>query len=127
MNPGRPRAMGLWICFRPEMHSGKLILLRAAVILAVVAPACSARRPPPTAPSRGDATARLETADALIHAGCLDCLLAAFGTYRSLAGADTVGQRAAAGAIRAAALIDIRERELGLVTGDYLTAAEGAL
>jgi tetratricopeptide (TPR) repeat protein len=84
---------------------------------------CSSRPvtlPVPTGPS---SEARLEAADTLVRAGCLDCLAAAYREYRALRADNPQLDKAIAGEVRTAALIDIRERELGLLSSDSLVAA----
>jgi tetratricopeptide (TPR) repeat protein len=103
--------------------------LGAATILVALA-ACSPSRRPAAAP-QPPASAALAVADAELRAGCLDCLKAAYDRYEELrlAGRDDI---AAAGAARAALLLAMRERELGMVDDGYLAkarmlAAGGAL
>ena len=53
----------------------------ACLLLLLAASACAPRRSvvvPPAAPTPAD---RLASAEALVRAGCLDCLLAAYGEY----------------------------------------------
>src|SRR5215218_10163540 len=76
-------------------------------------PAVSVTPPPPT-PAQ-----RLNSADALVRAGCLDCLLAAYGEYDLLRGFPAARDAATAGAVRSAALIAVRQRELGMVDEGY--------
>jgi tetratricopeptide (TPR) repeat protein len=83
-----------------------------AVLLAVGA--CSPS-PRPVAPSPPSASAQLAAADAELRAGCLDCLVAAYDAYVSL--------RQTAGAVRAASLIALRERELGMINSGHLDRA----
>jgi tetratricopeptide (TPR) repeat protein len=64
------------------------------------------------------------SADALVRAGCYDCLLAAYREYDALRSNTRVRDRAALGAVRAAALLAIRERELGLDDSGYLKRAQ---
>jgi len=88
--------------------------------------ACSAARPPAVVP---DATipTRLADADRLIRAGCLDCLVEAYGEYDLMRGIPAARDAATAGAIRAAALIALRERELGHADEGYLRRARDLL
>jgi tetratricopeptide (TPR) repeat protein len=62
---------------------------------------------------------RLASADALVRAGCLDCLIAAYGEYDLLRGFPFAKDAATAGAVRAAALVARRQRELGMVDEGY--------
>ena len=92
----------------------------ASVLLLLTASACAPRRPAavvtPAAPTPAE---RLASADALVRAGCLDCLIAAYGEYDLLRAFPFAKDAATAGAVRAAALIARRERELGLVDDGY--------
>jgi hypothetical protein len=82
-------------------------------VVCVVASACaSAPKPPAVAPGLTP-TERMAAADALVRAGCFDCLLAAFREYDALRSVSTVGAAASGGATRTAALLAIRERDLG--------------
>ena len=102
----------------------------AAVIVGVVlaASACSRVTQPPLAVTPAPTPAqRLASADALVRAGCLDCLIAAYGEYDLLRTFPAARDAAAAGAVRSAALIAIRERELGLVDEGYGQRARALL
>src|SRR6266566_3089102 len=61
---------------------------------------------------------RLETADALLRLGCFDCLTDALREYDAARTAPrapaAIVDAATAGAVRAALLLDLRERELGM-------------
>ena len=93
------------------------------VVLATLGATCGPK-PLPALPTAGPSIAvRLEAADGLVDAGCLDCLLAAYREYNAIRSERDLVARAAAGAVRTAALIDVRERELGLLGNDYLTEA----
>jgi tetratricopeptide (TPR) repeat protein len=78
--------------------------------------------PHPKAPAP-ELVRRLDDADALVRAGCLDCLLSAFREYDALEVTPGLETRAATGAFRAAVLIGVRERELGLPDDGYLQQA----
>ncbi|HEV3060419.1 MAG TPA: hypothetical protein VGY48_19400 [Vicinamibacterales bacterium] len=67
-------------------------------------------------------SARLAAADAQVRAGCFDCLVSAFLEYTALQ-STAVASPAAIGAARAAALLAIRERELGTEDSGYLVRA----
>jgi len=67
-------------------------------------------------------SARLAAADAQVRAGCFDCLVSAFLEYTSLQSTAVAGA-AAIGAARSAALLAIRERELGTEDSGYLVRA----
>jgi tetratricopeptide (TPR) repeat protein len=70
--------------------------------------------PPPPTPAQ-----RLASADALVREGCLDCLFDAFGQYELLREVPSAAEVGTAGAIRSAALIALRQRELGMVEEGY--------
>jgi tetratricopeptide (TPR) repeat protein len=92
------------------------------LLLLIAASACTAARRPAAvvAPAPAPTPAeRLSSADALVRAGCLDCLLAAYGEYDLLRAFPFAKDAATAGAVRASALIARRERELGLVDDGY--------
>jgi len=78
----------------------------AAVITVMLASACARPLPPaavvPPAPTPAQ---RLSSADELVRAGCLDCLIAAYGEYDLLRGFPAARDAAVAGAVRSAALI----------------------
>src|SRR5206468_6827579 len=73
------------------------------------------------------APARLAAADALVRSGCFDCLVQALDEYVALRSTPVVAEAATAGAIRSAALLAIRERELGTEDSGYLTRARQLL
>jgi tetratricopeptide (TPR) repeat protein len=74
----------------------------------------AAPAPPPPTPAQ-----RLASADALVRAGCLDCLIQAFGQYELLRTMSPAVEAATAGAVRTAALIALRQRELGMTDEEY--------
>src|SRR5437879_268548 len=100
----------------------------AWLLLLVTASACAPRRPvavvTPAAPTSAE---RLASADSLLRAGCLDCLIAAYGEYDLLRAFPFAKDAATAGAVRAAALIARRQRELGLVDEEYAERARTLL
>jgi tetratricopeptide (TPR) repeat protein len=59
----------------------------------------------------------------LVRAGCLDCLIEALHEYQALRDVPAVATEATAGAARTAALVAIRERELGLEESGALAQA----
>lgn len=69
---------------------------------------------------------RLTKADALLRAGCLDCLADAYQDYESLLSVPQAHERAMAGLFQAAMLGAIRERELGMEDSGNLRRALGA-
>jgi tetratricopeptide (TPR) repeat protein len=100
----------------------------ALLLLLLTASACAPRRPAPiVTPAAPTPPERLASADALVRAGCLDCLIAAYGEYDLLRGFPFAKDAATAGAIRTAALIARRERELGLVDEGYGERARALL
>jgi tetratricopeptide (TPR) repeat protein len=100
----------------------------ALVALLAAVSACSSKRPPAvTAPPPPTPAQRLESADLLVRAGCLDCLIAAYGEYDLLRGFPAAKDAAAAGAVRSAALIAVRQRELGMVDEGYGDRARALL
>jgi tetratricopeptide (TPR) repeat protein len=66
---------------------------------------------------------RIAAADALVRAGCFDCLLEAFREYDALRAVPAVASAAATGATRTAALLAVRERDLGTEDSGYLRQA----
>src|SRR5262245_37830520 len=94
----------------------------AASLLLLAVAACSAKTAPAVAPDVR-APERLSAADALVRAGCFDCLLAAHREYIILRAFPRVAEAATAGAIRTAALLAARERELGTEDSGYLQRA----
>src|SRR5262245_55289398 len=103
---------------KPLMMARRLCWIPVLAVLG----ACSARKPPPAAPDL-KTPARLAEADRLVRAGCLDCLVAAFGEYDLLRAIPSATVSATAGATRTAALIALRERELGHLDEGYLQRA----
>jgi len=100
----------------PRVH--RAICLLALLALTACAkpplkPAAPATPPPPTP------TQRLASAHALVRAGCLDCLTQAFGEYELLRMMPQSLEAATAGAVRSAALIALRQRELGMSDEEY--------
>jgi tetratricopeptide (TPR) repeat protein len=93
----------------------------ASALLAGSVSCSSAKRPAAVPDGRGPA--RLAAADELVRAGCFDCLRDALREYGSLRSISAVADAAAAGAVRSAALLAIRERELGTEDTGYLTRA----
>jgi tetratricopeptide (TPR) repeat protein len=66
---------------------------------------------------------RLASADALVRAGCLDCLIDAYGEYDLLRAFPYARDAATLGQIRAAGLIARRQRELGMTEEGFLERA----
>jgi tetratricopeptide (TPR) repeat protein len=94
-----------------------LVLLSAAL-------ACAPKRVPPALPDPSIAArGTLAEADALVRAGCFDCLADALKRYESVRSVPGVGIQATTGAVRASALLALRERELGTTDSGYLEKA----
>lgn len=103
--------------------------MRTAALLLVLGLAASACARPkaPAVVAAPDVSGRLAAAGALIRTGCFDCLVDALAEYDSIrtianlrpADADL----AAVGAVSAALLLDLRERELGTTDDGYLQRA----
>jgi len=94
---------------------------RAAIVFLCLCAACStAKKPSAPDPHIPD---RLTNADALVRAGCYDCLVAAYREYTTLRAYPAAAQAATAGAVRSAALLAARERELGTEDSGYLQRA----
>ncbi|HJZ72887.1 MAG TPA: hypothetical protein VKE51_14175 [Vicinamibacterales bacterium] len=96
---------------------------RAIAFLCVLAVGCAgkpATQPKPPAPTPAQ---RLASADALVRAGCLDCLIDAYGEFDLLREFPYAREAATLGAIRAAGLIARRQRELGMTDEGYLARA----
>jgi tetratricopeptide (TPR) repeat protein len=94
----------------------------ACVVLVCAAAACAPRRPALPDPAVS-ARAALGEADALVRAGCFDCLTSALKQYESVRAVPAVAAQATAGAVRASALLALRERELGMTDSGYLEKA----
>jgi tetratricopeptide (TPR) repeat protein len=95
----------------------------ALLVVCAVAGACSSPPKRPAVVPGPSPAERLAAADALVRAGCLDCLAAAFREYDSLRSIPAAADAAVAGAAQSAALLAIRERDLGMEDSGYLTRA----
>jgi tetratricopeptide (TPR) repeat protein len=95
--------------------------------LLIAAAACSARPPAVVVAPAPTPAQRLTSADSLVRAGCLDCLLAAYGEYDLLRGFPGAQDAATAGAVRTAALIAVRQRELGMADEGFGQRARALL
>ncbi len=91
-----------------------------AVSAGAFAPACASRA---VTVASDTALDKLRAADALVSAGCLDCLTSAFHAYGALRSEAATREAATLGAFRAATLAAIRERELGVDDSGFLTQA----
>jgi len=96
----------------------------AVVVLLITVSGCAKTPPKAVVPAGPTPTERLAEADRLVRAGCLDCLLDAYRAYESLRRIPTAATAATMGAIRAAGLIGLRERELGMVDEGYVATAK---
>jgi tetratricopeptide (TPR) repeat protein len=96
----------------------------ACVLVVFIHLGCASSKPvvSPSAPAASP-LARLAAADAQVRAGCFDCLVIAFQQYDNLRSVATVADASSVGAARAAALLAIRERELGTPDSGYLARA----
>src|SRR5215217_2617567 len=94
--------------------------MRRWLILLLAVSACA--HPKPATPPDLH-TARIAAAAALVRAGCLDCLTAAYREYDALRGLPAAADAATAGVVRAAALVALREKELGMRDDGYLERA----
>lgn len=92
-----------------------------ALLAMAVLTACSAR--PPVVQPKISAADRVAAVDAEVRAGCLDCLISAYRHFDELRATPDTADAATAGAIRSAALIALRQRELGMVDEGYLDKA----
>lgn len=88
----------------------------------VTAAACAPKKAPNVGPDER-AAARLAAADVQVRAGCFDCLVAAYRDYDALRQVSSTHDAATAGAIRAAALVALRQHELGMADDGYLMKA----
>jgi len=93
----------------------------ATIVFCCLCAACSTPKKP-VAPDP-HIPERLISADALVRAGCYDCLLAAYHEYTTLRVYPAAAEAATAGAVRSAALLAARERELGTEDSGYLQRA----
>src|SRR5580765_4154098 len=107
------------------MHRLHVLALTALAAVSIVA-ACAPKKPVAPGPDLR-AKERLVAADRNLLAGCYDCLIEAFGEYDALRQIPTTADAGAAGAVRSAALIALRERELGMSDGGYLAKARAVL
>jgi len=97
--------------------------LRAATVASSCLLCGCASKPHIVVPPGPTGQVRIADADALVRAGCLDCLLDAFKEYDSLRSNPAVAEAASAGAVQAAILIALRERDLGLLDSNFVQRA----
>src|SRR4051794_30704285 len=97
---------------------------RSLTVLLLAVSACAHPRPvvPPDLH-----IARLAVAAAQLRAGCLDCLTAAYREYDALRAVPAALDAATIGVVRAAALVALREQELGMDDEGYVTRAREAV
>src|SRR5262245_27965702 len=116
-----PRAR--WWCLS-GMRRGLLLVL-------LIAAACARPRPAVVTAPVVDVQPRLEAADALLRTGCFDCLAEAFRSYNEIRLLPNIPaasvEAALVGSVRAALLLDLRERELGTADDGYLQRARDAI
>src|SRR5881394_2560419 len=96
-----------------RLHASLLALLTLSACAKPPLKQATATPPPPTP------TQRLASADALVRAGCLDCLIQAYGEYELRRTIPAALEAGTAGAVRSAALIALRQRELGMTDEGY--------
>jgi tetratricopeptide (TPR) repeat protein len=109
-------------CLSAPMNRGGAIRRFGLLIALLTFSGCaSAKRPTVDAGAQG--LERIAEADALVRAGCLDCLVAAFSDYDALRIVPAVSGVATDRAARTAVLVALRERELGLLDSGYLERA----
>ena len=96
----------------------------------MLATACVRAKPAVVAPVV-NVQPRLDAADALVRVGCLDCLTDALHAYDTIRAVPNLPPAAAdaahLGSVRAALLLDLRERELGTTDDGYLRRARELL
>ena len=90
---------------------------------------CAHPKPIASNPPSPNLQPRLDAANALVRVGCFDCLTDALTEYdalRTFSGAPpAIVDGATTGAIQAALLLELRERELGTTNDQYLAKARG--
>ena len=94
---------------------------RLLVCLAAVAISCAPKKVAVDPAVAGRTT--LAQADANLRAGCFDCLVEALRQYEATRAIPALVAQATSGAVRAAALLALRERELGTTDSGYLEKA----
>jgi tetratricopeptide (TPR) repeat protein len=93
-----------------------------AILTGLWATACAPARVVAVDPSVAARTTLAE-ADGLVRSGCFDCLVDALRQYESVLAIPGIREPATAGAVRASALLALRERELGTTDSGYLERA----
>jgi tetratricopeptide (TPR) repeat protein len=101
--------------------------LTALAVALLLGSACAKSRPTSALPAP-DVTGRLARAGDLLRTGCFDCLEEALAEYEAVLLVSNLGpadgDTAADGAIRAALLLEVRQRELGMADDGYLQRAK---
>src|SRR6187551_2641218 len=98
-------------------------LLCVVVSAAIGAAACAPKAAPSVSPQQR-AIQRIAEADALVQAGCYDCLVDALSKYEEARAVPAAAGAATAGAVRVGILLAMRERELGFGDSGYLDKAK---
>lgn len=96
--------------------------LASVYAIALALAACAPKAPPTVSPQER-AAQQVGGADALVRAGCDDCLVEALGRYDEARTVPATADIATAGAVRAAMLLAMRERELGFIDSGYMARA----
>jgi tetratricopeptide (TPR) repeat protein len=108
-------------------QSGRVVsgrnLTSAAIVSMLLAAMACAHVPARSAGAQPDPLARMQAADRLLAAGCYDCLVSAFAEYDALREVPELRQVATDAAEATAALIAVRENELGLLPSHSLERA----
>jgi tetratricopeptide (TPR) repeat protein len=103
---------------------------RWLLVSVVLATACARVEPVVVAPAT-NVQPRLAVADALLRTGCFECLEDALQAYEAVRARPNLpaasGDAATIGSIRAALLLELRERELGTTDDGYLQRARTLL
>jgi len=104
---------------------------RCLMLIVLLAVGCAKSRPAAVVSPVVDVKPQLAAADALLLVGCVDCLEEALRSYNAirvlpnLPAADA--EAALVGSVRAAILLDLRQRELGMADQGHLERARGAI
>jgi hypothetical protein len=108
---------------RPGHREVRLLAAAGAIVVSALAGGACSLKDEPSRNATRSALSRLAAADALVRAGCFDCLASAHAEYSSLRSITSVSAAATLGAIRTAALLAVRQRELGALDSGYLARA----
>lgn len=97
---------------------------RVAVCAALIAVTACGPKPVAVVPVGGPTPEqRLAAAGDMVRAGCVECFESALAEYESLLAVPSVTDAAETGIINTAALLALRERELGMIDRNYLAHA----